>query len=290
MKISTMLYVTGMALFAATFSMAQNPGTVTGTLTVGGKAIKLSNAQALEADDWDYDAQNHKFVPVKIVRVFLSDAPVADIEDNFDMFLKAREGKLHAVSVNINRKGEVGNGMVIHQAFSSGAITFSGSNQTRFQRKVLDAKSIAGKVSTVTKQEFQEVTFEFKLTFSTAIQREPKPTVEGAAAETTGAARTAREFLKAAQARDTAALRGIFRAEIAMMLDDSQRKGEVMGLMEASYPAEQQFKIVRVFDFGDRAWVEALSERPSESGGAPVEVTTRIRLVRVNGEWKVQPM
>jgi hypothetical protein len=46
----------------------------------------------------------------------------------------------------------------------------------------------------------------------------------------------------------------------------------------------------RVFDFGNRAWVEALSKRPSAGGGAPADVAHRIRAVRVGGDWKVQPM
>ena len=63
-----------------------------------------------------------------------------------------------------------------------------------------------------------------------------------------------------------------------------------MGLLDYSYPAGRQFTIARVFDFGSRAWVEALSKHAGAGGGAGTEVTYRIRAVRVNSEWKVQPM
>jgi hypothetical protein len=63
-----------------------------------------------------------------------------------------------------------------------------------------------------------------------------------------------------------------------------------MGLLAYSYPPGKQFTIARVFDFGNRAWVEALSKRPGASAGATVDETYRIRAVRVNGAWKVQPM
>ena len=102
--------------------------------------------------------------------------------------------------------------------------------------------------------------------------------------------RRVQEFLRAATPQDLAALMAILRPEIAKLLADPKRKQEVMGLLEYSYPAGKQFTIARVFDFGSRAWVEALSKRPSASGGAPIDETYRIRAVRVNGEWKVQPM
>ena len=65
-----------------------------------------------------------------------------------------------------------------------------------------------------------------------------------------------------------------------------------MAMLNESYPADElkAMKIVRVFDFGNRAWVEGVSKRPGRSGTAAIDVTYRIRTVRVNGDWKVQPM
>jgi hypothetical protein len=277
-------------LFAGTLSWAQTSGTAGGTLTVSGKGITLNSVRALEANDWDYDAKARKMVPVKVVRLFMSDAPFEDIEDNFEMFLRGREGKLHALLLNFTAKGEAGDGQLVHQAFTNGAITFSGSDVARFERKAFDGKTIAGRVWTGAPQEFQGVSYSFDIAFSASIQRDPKPTIEGPAAEDAGPGKAVRGFLRAADARDLDSLKRIFRPEIVKLLEDPEHKQEVMGLLEQSYPPGKQFKIVRVFDFGDRAWVEALSSRPSESGGAPTAETYRIRTVRINGEWKVQPM
>lgn len=261
-----------------------------GSLTVNGKAVHLTNAQAMDVQDWEYNFKTKKYAPIRVVRVFLSDAPVDDIQDNFDLFLKGRQDKLHAVLITINKKGVTSDGQVIHQAFTNGAISFSGEGLARFERKVLDAKTVAGTLRTDAPQEFEGRTYEFNVTFNAAIQQEPKPTVEGSSAETSGPGKAVREFLNAAGSKDVPSLKRIFRAEIAAMLDDPNHKEEVMGLLGESYPPGKKFTIARVFDFGNRAWVEALSKRPSESGGAPIDETTRIRLVRVNGEWKVQPM
>ena len=274
---------------ACTFASAQTSSIATGTLTVNGKATQLSYAQALEAEDWTFGA-DRKPVRVTVIKVSLSDAPIEDQEDNFETFLRGREGKLHAVMLTFNAKGEAVEGVIVHHAFTNGAISFSGANVARFERKTFDDKTIAGKVWSGMFGEFQGITYDFSAAFSAPIQHEPKPTVEGPAAANTGPGKAVQEFLRATTARDLAALQAILRPEIAKLLVDPQRKQEVMGLLDYSYPAGRQFTIARVFDFGNRAWVEALSKRPSASGGAPIDVTYRIRAVRVGGEWKVQPM
>ena len=288
MTIPTNLW--SLLLLAGTVGSAQTLGNASGTLTVNGKATKIITAQALEIQDWTYDSKARKFVAVKAVKVSLSDVPVEDLEDNFEKFLRGREGKLHAIVLTFNTKGKATDGELIHETFTNGAISFSGSDVARFERKTLDNKTISGKVSVGKLQEFNGVTYEFSVAFNAAIQPQPKPTVEGPEAETTGAGKAVWEFLRAAASRDTTALKRIFRPEIAKLLEDPDRNQEVWGLLDYSYPVDKVYKIVRIFDFGNRAWVEAMSTRPSESGGPPVDVTTRVRLVRVNGEWKVQPM
>jgi len=88
-----------------------------------------------------------------------------------------------------------------------------------------------------------------------------------------------------------AKLKKMLRKEFVEMLENPEGKDAVMGLLGNTYPAEEvkQLKIVRVFDFGDRAWVEGVTKRKGEQGKS-TEVTYRIRALRVGGEWKVQPM
>ena len=119
-----------------------------------------------------------------------------------------------------------------------------------------------------------------------------KPTVEGPAAAETAPAKAVQEFLKAVLAKDEPALKRILRKEFVEMLENPGGKEAVLGMLDQFYPADviNQLMIVRVFDFGDRAWVEGVSKRRSESGGKPIDVTTRIRTIRVDNAWKVQPM
>ena len=276
---------------AGTYAAAQTSRTATGTLTVRGQATKLSYAQALATEDWTFGA-DRKPVRVTVIKVSLSDAPVEDQEDNFETFLRGREGKLHAVLLTFNAKGEAVEGAIVDRAFSNGAITFSGANVARFERKAFDDKTIAGKVWAGKSGEFQGIIYDFSATFSAPIQREPKPTVEGPGAANTAPGNAVQEFLRAVAAKDVAALKRIFRKEFVEMLEKPEEQKALMAMLNASYPADElkAMKIARVFDFGNRAWVEGVSKRPGRSGTAAIDVTYRIRTVRVNGDWKVQPM
>jgi hypothetical protein len=89
-----------------------------------------------------------------------------------------------------------------------------------------------------------------------------------------------------------AGLKRVFRKEFAEMLEKPDGQKSLMAFLSQSYPAGEikELKIVRVFDFGSRAWVEGTSKRPGQRGGAPTDVTYRIRAVRVGADWKVQPL
>ena len=275
---------------AGTFASAQPSDAATGTLTVNGKATKLSYAQALSTQDWDL-GPGGKFVEVTVIKVFLSDAPIEDQEDNFDLGVRGKEGKLHGIQVTFNKKGKPSNGSLYHNAFEGGTSSMFASH-ILFKPKVLSDKTISGKVQMDKPNDFGGVTYDFNVTFSAPVQSEPKPTVEGSAAAETGPGKAVQEFIRAVQAKDAAALKRVFRKEFAEMMEKPEGEESVMGMVNQSYPPDElkQLKIVRVFDFGNRAWVEGTSKRPSTSGGAPTDVTYRIRTVRVNGEWKVQPM
>ncbi|MBI4427690.1 MAG: nuclear transport factor 2 family protein, partial [Ignavibacteriales bacterium] len=118
------------------------------------------------------------------------------------------------------------------------------------------------------------------------------PSIEGAGAAETPPAKAVQEFLQAEMANDVPKLKKLLRKEFVEMLENPEGKDAVMGMLAQSYPVDEvkQLKIVRVFDFGDRAWVEGVTKRPSKGKKAPTDVTYRIRTLRVNGEWKVQPM
>ena len=275
---------------AVSLAVAQTPGSATGSLAVNGTATKLTHAQTLQIEDWDM-GPNHKLVKITATLVFLTDVPIRDLEDDFDLGARSKEGALHGLWMKLNKKGELLSAKLYDKAFKNGTSNLFAS-QVLFEPKVFNDKTVAGKVSMSEPSDLDEVKYDFNSTFSAPVQGEPKPTVEGPAAAEAAPAKAVQEFLRAVLAKDEPALKRILRKEFVEMLENPGGKDAVIGMLEQFYPADEvkQLKIVRVFDFGDRAWVEGVSKRRGERGGKPTDVTTRIRTIRVNNDWKVQPM
>lgn len=276
-------------IVVASNAFGQTSSPAVGSITVGGKATNLSYVLALQTKDWTLGA-NRKLVEVNVVKVILSDTPVEDVEDDFELGARGKLGNLNALRLVFGMKGDLMSGNIYHKNFEGGTSPVFMSH-VLFDRKTLNDKTIAGKVRLDEPVDFGGPTYDFNITFSAAVQREPKPTVEGNTAAETAPAKAVQEFLSAVMAKDIATLKRILRKEFAEMLGNPEGQESVMALLDASYPADEvkQLKIVRLFDFGNRAWVEGTSKR-SKSGGAPITVTYRIRTVRAGTGWKVQPM
>ena len=274
---------------AATVAQGQTSGTATGTLTVNGKPTKLMHALALRTTDWTL-GPNHKMVEVAVIKLILSDATVEDVEDDFELGAEGKEGKLHGLRIELSKKGELMSGNIYTNAFEAGTSSLLMS-QVLVEPKVLNDKTVSGKVS-VKPWDLGDVKYDFTGTFSAPVTSEPKPTVEGSGAAETAPAKAVQEFLRALSPNNVAALKQILRKEFVEMLQKPEASEALLGMLNGYFPADEvkQLKIVRVFDFGNRAWVEGLTKRPSETGGAPTDVTYRIRAIRVNGSWKVQPL
>lgn len=280
----TLLLVAGL-----TIAYAQTSSSVQGTLTVNGKVTDLTHVRTLQTEDWDI-GPNHKMIKVNVVKVFLSDVPVEDIEDDFDLSARGKAGTLHGLQLKFNKKGEVLSGTLYDKSFEGGQSNMFAS-KVLFESHVFNNKTVAGKISTEP-DDFSDVKSDFRATFSAPVLREPKPTIVGAGAAAVAPAKAVQEFFRAVVAKDIDALKRLLRKEFVEMLENPEGKEAVMGLLEQSFPADEvnQLKIVRVFDFGDRAWVEGVVKRPGKGKDALTEVTYRIRTLRVNGEWKIQPM
>lgn len=279
-----------LSIGAVSLAWGQTPATATGTLTVNGKPTKLTHALALQTTDWTL-GPNHKMVEVPVIKVVVSDASIEDVEDDFELGAEGKEGKLHGLRIELSKKGELMSGNLYTNAFETGTTGLFMSH-VLFERKVLDDKTISGKIRADESMDIGGVTCNFDVTFSAPVLREPKPTVEGSGALETPPAKAVQEFLRALSAKDVAALKQVLRKEFVEMLEKPEGQESLMPFLNQAYPAGQvkQLKIVRVFDFGNRAWVEGTTKRPSRTGGAPTDVTYRIRAIRVNGSWKVQPL
>lgn len=139
---------------------------VKGVFTVGGVAIKISQAYAF--------AQKGFFDPKKDdVVVLLCDAvvPPAGIRDPFERRDLVKAGKLHCVQQTINSEHQVIQFKVEDSHF--GMPEAGGSTEQVFESKTFDGKTIAGRAFTKSAQKsFDDVPYTYDITFSATI--EPK--------------------------------------------------------------------------------------------------------------------
>ena len=274
---------------------AQTGATVSGTMHVNGKAMKLACVQAIHAEDWTFGTDN-KPVSITVTKVLLSDAPAYDLEDIFELSIRAKEGKLHGLLLKFSEDGKPMEGTIFDESLKTGTEPVFLSS-VDFQDTSFTKASVAAKGQTKEpidlislKEPLEGSTGKLELTvaFDTPFQPEPRPTAEGPSAVETGPAKAAQEFIRATEAKDVPAMKRIVRKEVVEMLENPEAQQTVMGMLGESYPPGKQFTNARVFDFGDHGWVEYKSQRLGDDG-KPVDETYKIRVVRVNGEWKVSP-
>ncbi len=136
-----------------------------GQLTVGGKAIPLTNVSAHFEKGFFDESKNDTVV-------IFSDQPLTDAQtrDRFALSSQAEKGKLHFVQVVISAKGQIVNVSVGHDAFKFAP--GGGSTEHKFTSKVMDAKTIAGKVFTAGPQKgpMSGPSYEYNIEFSAPIQ------------------------------------------------------------------------------------------------------------------------
>ena len=262
-------------ILGATLMAPQTEGNASGTFTVGGKTTDLRYARAREVKDLFHPTQRQ-------IRVVLSDVPITEdaMDDPFVLDDGGHAGKLHAVEVFFTLEGEPDRGSLYHEAFGPGHTSFSGMH--RFERKTWDGKTIAGKLFMEKPDDFNDKPFIDSATFSTALDHDPKPTAEGPAAAASGPGQALLEFVRAGRARDLAALKRVCSEE-KLKTFEAHMGAQFLDQMAKYYGAVTGFKILRVYENGDRAKVEAEEKEPGDE--APSAVT--YKTMRVNGEWKV---
>lgn len=147
-------------------SVAMAANQATGTLTVGGKAIKIMQVYAF-AQTGFFDAKKDDVV------VLLCDAavPPAGVRDMFERRDLVKAGKLHCVQQTINSEHQVINFRVEDSHFKMAES--GGSTEQLFEAKTFDGKTAAGRAYTRSPQKsFEDIPYTYDITFSTAV--EPK--------------------------------------------------------------------------------------------------------------------
>lgn len=136
-------------------------GTASGTFTVKGKATKLTHAYAKTKPDE--------------IEVILSDVPldakVLDDPTPFGMIDLSRAGKLHAIKFFIKPPSMVTGTMLFdYPAFKMGSVSAAGTD-IKVDVKTLDKTTVAGKLYTAKPLDFNDVPYEYSVTFSAPLGR-----------------------------------------------------------------------------------------------------------------------
>ncbi len=252
----------------ATTASAQTSGTATGTLTIDGKSFKLSHAHAQEVKD--------PFMGAKQIRIVLSDVPIVDetMEDDTGVEDLVQAGKLNAIEYTFTPSGELTGGHLVH-GLKSVAFTQASAN---FTKQTFDAKTAAGKVWTdQPAPEMAEMKYASTATFTAPIQREAKPTAQGATAAATGPGQVASQYMKAARAKDFATIKKVSGPAGVQMLEGPGAKEQMDGIVRWMKPG---LDIVRVYEWSNFAKVDFAMKDGSG--------VTTMTLVKMGGAWKVK--
>lgn len=142
-------------------------GTANGTFTVNGKAAKLTHAYAKAKDSSDKANEE--------IEVTLSDVPldakVLDDPTPFGLIDLSRAGKLHGIKFFIKPPSMVTGTMLFdYPAFKMGSVSAAGSD-IKVDVKTLDKTTVAGKLYTTKPLDFNDVPYEYSVTFSAPLRR-----------------------------------------------------------------------------------------------------------------------
>lgn len=243
-----------------------------GTVTVNGKTFPLRHVYAIRGPAFSDEKQEE-------IKIVLSDTPItpAELEDDFAILKKGRSGKLHAVVARLDMEGHAGTGELYHSLLGELSMALYGEHV--FESKVFDKQRVAGRLHMPEPRESSGATYTYDAKFDVAVQPHSSlipPTAEGAAAAESGPGKVVVAFVKAANAKNYAALEPLLSEEL--IKEFASRDGAMaLQMVYALMPPE--LTITSVTETGDTAVVKA------EAGENKSALT--FRTVRVNGVWKM---
>jgi hypothetical protein len=161
MTIAAVAAAIGMAAMVVTAA----DGTANGTFTVKGKATKLAYAYATAKPD-SSDKTKEEIV------LILSDVPLTPkvVQDPMPFGLQdmTKANQLHAIKATISALKAVTSTSLYDSAFKFSSVSVAGSN-IKLDVQTLDKTTIAGKLYTAKPDDFNDVPFEYSVTFSAPI-------------------------------------------------------------------------------------------------------------------------
>ena len=274
-----MMKVFAVLLLSASLAYASDPGTATGTMTVGGKKTPLRYAVAKTTPNGFEKGKTD-------VVVLLSNIPVTveQFSSIGDMMHLSDSGTLTGVEVEITPEKRIISGMLYSPDFHLQGNSFSAVGMHQFDATTLTKNEVAGKLSSTHESSFQKVSFSYSATFDARIGQ-PKAAAPAALKGTPlpagggdiGKAYLA--FVKAMAAGNIKAVHNGASAERAKQMDEDPDFKKLFPMLQMMEP--KNVKISGGAVNGDTA---TLSATGTSDGDA---ATGTITMVREGGQWKV---
>jgi hypothetical protein len=146
-------------------------GTASGTFTVNGKVTKLTHAYAKARPDPSDKTKTREEIEVTLTDVPV-DAKVLDDPMPFGLQDMARANKLHGIRFTIDpsSKAVTGTSLYDYPAFKMGSVSAAGT-YIKLDVKTLDKTTVAGKLYTAKPLDFNDVPYEYSVTFTAPVGR-----------------------------------------------------------------------------------------------------------------------
>jgi len=274
-----MIKVFAALLLSASVAYATDPGTASGTMTVGGKKTQLRYAVAKTTEN-AFDKKKTDIV------VLLSNVPVTveEFTSIGKMMDLSGSGKLTGVEVEITPEKKIISGMLYSPDFRLQGNSFSAVGMHEFESAKLTKDEAAGKLATSHESSFNNVKFSYSATFD-AVVKQPKaetpPKLKGTPVPAGGGeiGKSYLAFVQSVQKGNMPAVLSGVSAERARQMNDDPDFKKLFPLMQMMEP--KNIKVTGGAVDGDSATLTATGT----SDGAPAAGT--ITMVREGGKWKV---
>lgn len=280
MKAGVRVLFAGFVLVAGAAVLAPRAaadGKAEGTITVNGKATKLSYAYA-RAEPGFFDKTKEDVI------VILSDVPLDAklLQDRVELQHLANAGKLHLFEITINAEGKPIQAAFRHNGFK-GPSPSGFSSADVFTKKAFDGRTVEAAYKSANEKEFFGNTYSFDVAFKADIARKaetaPPTAAETAAAQKSPQAKVYVDFLNAVQKEDLGAMRRLMTKEQAKNLDSPDAK-KMVGMIKMMSATD--IKVLKVVENGDTA---DLTVSGKQDGNAMNGV---VHMAKEDGVWKVQ--
>jgi hypothetical protein len=269
--------VLGLPVALAGAAGKQAPGTAAGTLTIDGKAVKLTHAYAL--------LQPNTFEKEKMdTVVLLTDTALPPEALKVEDLERATRGLKNAALFAIDATGRPQREVVRHAALGDNVLQVSGFTRAKFSGPPITAERIEGSFATKAEEDFMSHKYTLSVSFNADVVKatlpEPLPNTQTGQKLPPGGGDPGKAYLAvqaAIQKKDLAAVRKMKPAD-APDLPDEQLKA-MLELMAAMTP--KNVKITEGYVKGD---VAALHLVGTGEDGKAKYGTVEVR--RAGGTWR----